>query len=336
MSASSWYGASREATDIAPEVAERALEWLVCLQEDGASTDVVQDWTCWRAAHPDHERAWQRIELVQGHLRPLASPLHAAAARAALAPRVQPTRRRALKVLTVAALTGAGTAWHLRGDMAWQEWVADHRTEIGERRDLALPDGSRLVLNTNSAVDVLFSQTERRVRLIAGEILVTTARQRGDARPFLVETAQGTARALGTEFSVLREDDRTAVSVFDGAVQLQPRRHSAQTRILQAGHRASYWVLGVSEPDPADEDSIAWREGYIVARSMRLDELVAQLDRYSRAELSCDPSVAAMRVSGSFPLDDIRKVMTVVAATLQLRLSKHDSFWSGRRVRLVP
>ena len=336
MSASPWYGATRDTAGIAPDVARQALEWLVALQDEDAGAQTLRAWSNWRAAHPDHERAWRRIELVQGHLQPLTAPVHAAAARAALAPR-EPHRRRAIKTMAVAALAGGGLAWQLRDHAPWRAMTADHATDVGERRAVALPDGSTLLLNTGSAIDVLFSPGERRVRLIGGEILVTTARpSAADGRPFLIETAQGTATALGTEYSVMQEAGHTAVSVFHGAVRIQPRRHPGQASILHAGHRTRYSAQSVDEPGMAEEDSIAWREGYLVARSMRLDALMAELGRYSATSLSCDPLVAQMRVSGSYPLDDIRKVLSVVAATLQLRVATRSGFWGKTSFHLEP
>ncbi|WP_235489528.1 FecR/PupR family sigma factor regulator [Achromobacter sp. DMS1] len=95
MAASSWYRSTRDAAAVSPEVAERALEWLLELQGEPVPPETMQAWRRWRAAHPDHERAWRRIESVRGSLQPLASPLSAAAAQAALAPSASRNRRRA-------------------------------------------------------------------------------------------------------------------------------------------------------------------------------------------------------------------------------------------------
>lgn len=336
MAASPWYTTTRDAAALSPAVAQRALEWLVELQGDAVPPETVRAWTRWRAAHPDHERAWLRIESVRSSLQPLSSPASAAIAQAALKPPASPHRRRALKAMGVLALA-SGATWSTGQYAPWREWASDHRTGIGERRDLTLPDGTRLVLNTNSAIDIRFSDTERRVALIAGEILITTAHESGPAmRPFLVETAHGTARALGTEYAVRLLDGATQVSVYQGAVQIQPRQDAEPALTLQAGRRASYWAHGVEAPGDAEESSVAWRDGFIVARGMRLDDFIAELGRYSRDTLSCDPAVAGLRLSGSFPLDDIDKVLAALRATLNVRVDIQTRLWRGRLLRLIP
>ncbi|MFD4838899.1 FecR family protein [Achromobacter sp. NPDC058515] len=336
MSASPWYASTRDAAALSPAVAQRALEWLVELQGDAVPPETVREWACWRAAHPDHERAWLRIESVRGSLQPLSSPVSAAIAQAALAPPASPHRRRALKALGVLAFTG-GATWSVGEYAPWREWTSDYRTGVGERRDLVLPDGTRLALNTGSALDIRFSETERRVALISGEILIATAHEAGPPmRPFLVETAHGTARALGTEYTVRVLGDSTEVSVYQGAVQIQPRQEAGHPLTLQAGRRASYWAHGVAEPGPAEESRVAWKDGFIVARGMRLDDFIAELGRYSRDTLSCDPAVAGLRLSGSFPVDDIDRVLAALRATLDIRVDIQSRLWRGRHVRLIP
>ncbi|MGR9580673.1 FecR family protein, partial [Pandoraea sputorum] len=122
------------------------------------------------------------------------------------------------------------------------------------------------------------------------------------ARPFLVETAQGTARALGTRYTVREWDGGTHVSVYQGAVEIRPNRAPSRSRVLRAGLHASYTADTISTPIDVPSAEATWAEGFIVARSMRLGDFVAELARYSDKSLTCDPRVADLRVSGSFPL----------------------------------
>jgi len=334
--ASPWYGGTHDAAGIAPEVAERALEWLVELQDDAVAPDVVEAWTRWRAAHPDHERAWRRIESVRGRLQSLASPAGATIAQAALAPPRSESRRRAVKTLAVLLFAG-GAAWGVDTYSPWHEWSSDYRTEVGQRRVVMLPDGTQLILNTGSAVDIRFNDAERRVVLVAGEVFVTTAPDARPApRPFLVETAQGTARALGTEYAVRQQDDDTEVSVLHGAVEVRPRRNAGQAFIVQAGHHASYTDRAATAAGRAEEAQVAWKDGFIVARGMRLDDFLAELGRYTSDALSCDPAAAGLRVSGSFPVDDVDRVLEAVGTTLDLRVVAETRLWRRRLVRLAP
>ncbi|OZI26408.1 histidine kinase [Bordetella genomosp. 9] len=335
MSASPWYRDTTDVSGIPPAVAERALEWLVELQGDAVPAAVREEWARWRDAHPDHARAWQRIEAVGGRLQPLASPMHAAVAQATLLGPRSAYRRRIIKALTVIVFAG-GAGWGLEARAPWRVWSADYRTAVGERRELVLADGTKLVLNTDSAIDVRFDAAERRIRLLAGEIFIATAVDRAVApRPFLVETTEGTAQALGTEYTVRQQDGDTRIGVYKGAVRVRPRGDAGRALDIQAGYAAIYTAGAIEPPRQEDEDSAAWKDGFIVAHGMRLDDFIAELARYSPESLSCDPGIAGLRVSGSFPLRDIDQVMRTVGTTLGAQLEIRRRFW-GKAMRLVP
>lgn len=86
----------------------------------------------------------------------------------------------------------APSAWLARHYLPWQEWVVDLRTAAGEQKIFDLTDGNRVVLNTASAVDIVLNTEVRRLRLHAGEILVSTGHDPSPIyRPFLVQTLQG-------------------------------------------------------------------------------------------------------------------------------------------------
>jgi transmembrane sensor len=152
-----------------------------------------------------------------------------------------------------------------------------------------------------------------------------------------VQTAQGTLRAIGTRFAVRLYEAATHVSVFEGAVELQPL-HGAPARVLQAGQQALFGADAIMPALAADEDSIAWTDGFLIAKGMRLRDFLAELNRYSEVALSCAPQAAALRVSGSYPLDDIMLVLETLSAALDLNIETSTRFWGRYRsgIRLTP
>lgn len=315
------------ATLVPPQVAKRAVEWLVELQQQPVPEQLQRDWEQWRDSHPDHERAWQHIEAVNGRLHTLGGPQHPAAAAALLTPRSR-RRRQAIKTLTMLFFS-AGLVWTAEQQLPWRAWSADQRTGSARRRNLALSDGSKVAMNIGSAVDIDFDAERRRLRLQAGEILIHTAADR-QQRPFTVQTAQGTLRALGTRFAVRLYDAVTQVSVFEGQVELRPA-HGTPARLLQAGEQALFGADAIMPTLPADEDSVAWTDGFLIAKGMRLRDFVAELNRYSDVTVNCAPDVAARRVSGSYQLDDIGLVLETLATTLHLKIENSTRFWGHYR-----
>lgn len=320
---------------VPPEVARSAVEWWLCQQEEGGELPEPRRraWQAWREADPLHEQAWQSIVAVNQRLAGLVAPQQSGIAQAALAPRGSARRRRVVQALAVLVF-GGGIAWQAQQQLAWRSWTADARTARGERRRMVLEDGTQIVLNGASALDIDYGAELRRLWLYEGEVLVTTAADsRQSPRPFIVQTAAGQARALGTRFGVRTlAAGGSQVAVFEGAVRLTPARAAGNTLVLQAGQQATLQAEGASEPQPVHEDSLAWTDGMLVARGMPLSNMLAALQPYSAARLACAPEVAQLRISGTYPLDDVPRVLAVLGALPGLRMRTLTRWWGGQEV----
>lgn len=320
--------------DIPQHVALRAVEWWMELQSGKDTRSQQLALARWRAEHPDHERAWQHLCNVSGRFRSLADATDdahgAAAARAALTQAGSSRRRAGAKALAILLFTGSAS-WLAGEQLPWRVWSADARTASGERRALTLADGTRVTLNTDSAIDIRFNGGERRVRLVQGEIMVATGHPNGETRPFVVETAQGTLQPLGTRFAVRQLGATSRLDVFEGAVRIAPFDAPALAPILHAGQRARFTRTDVSAPEPLDDNAAAWTEGLLVASGMRLGDFIDELARYRSGHLGCDPAVAGLRLSGTFPLADIDRVLDTVARTLPVEIVFITRYWATVR-----
>lgn len=331
--------ASTPCAAIDPRAAREAAQWLVRLQTEDASTHQQRALHQWRRADPQHEAAWQRAERVLQQLGrssaasaegdagvmahgPL-GPAGAAALRlSAQASRTQ--RRAATRMLALAIVAGpaALATWRLA---PWQGWTADVRTATGERRDITLPDGGRLLLDTASAVDIAYTAGSRRIVLHNGGVWVQTAPDAA-GRPFFVQTPQGTARALGTRFTVRTVGETTQVAVSQGAVELRPARGGAPVRI-DAGQQARTTEQGASAATERDAQADGWTDGVLYAEKMPLGRFVAELARYRVGLLRCDPAVAHLPVSGAFQLADTDAALTALAASLPVQVEVRTRWW---------
>lgn len=310
---------------ISAAAADGAAEWLTTFRSGAVEETDRARWRQWRAEHPDNDRAWLHLEAVCARLQ----GLHGNGAyRALSAPDGGQTshagRRRALALLAGVGVAGLA-GWHLHRSTVLQSLVADLRTGVGERRTWTLDDGTRLVLNTASAVDVRFDSNQRLLVLVAGEICVVTGHADGDRRPFTVQTAQGRVRALGTAFTVRQRDGRTDVVVQHGAVALAPTK--AVSLVLGAGQRTWFSSGQAAPPVAAGSDDIAWTLGSLVADDMRLADFLAELGRYRRGVLRCDPAVADLRFSAVFPLQDTDRILAMLPNSLPVRVRLHTRYW---------
>lgn len=305
-----------------PAVLRQAAEWIAQLWSDDATEQDRADCARWRAGHPDHEQAWQRLLAFEDKLLGLPRD---AARHALRRPPAGAGRRRALRALGLGAIVlGAGYA--ARGTDGWQRATADYRSATGDLRDLTLPDGTRVTLSTASAIDVRFSDTERLVVLRAGEILVATARD-PLARPFLVRTRHGSVQALGTRYSVRADDGTSRVAVFEGAVEIRPADAPGHAVRLDAGQGSRFSRDRVEPPAPVGDDMAAWSRGLLVADGMRLEDFIAELARYRPGILRCDPAVADLRVSGVFSLRDTDRTLQNLTRGLPVAVVYRTRYW---------
>ena len=225
----------------------------------------------------------------------------------------------------------SGTAWMAGSQLPWREWTAQQRTAIGEQRELRLADGSRLLLNTASSVDVQFDESQRLVRLHAGELFVETAADTTSiARPFIVQTPQGQLRTLGARFAVRGEAETTRLLVLDRAVEVRAQA-LAEPHMLQAAAQLSFTAERIGSARPASESDAAWTRGLLIVDDWTLAEVIAELGRYQTAALICDQAVAGLRVSGAFPLRRLEQALAALTQTLPIALSR-STRWTGRSI----
>lgn len=299
-----------------------AADWLIRFQCGDNGPATRKSFERWRQQSPSHAAAWERAETVLGTFGQVPPAL----GNATLQRIERPARRQALRALG-GLLVAAPAAWLAWRHLPWQNWSADIRTATGEQKTMTLADGTRLVLNTASGVDIVFNENERRVRLLAGEILVTTGADPSPThRPFIVQTAQGGARALGTRFLVRLGQDSTRVAVYEGAVAITPLLDDGKL-ILRAGQQTVFGCGAAQPPQPADPSAPLWEHGMLMAADMRLADLAAELGRYRNGVLRCAPGVAELRVSGAFPIRDTDASLRLLEKTLPLRIGRLTRYW---------
>lgn len=315
---------------IDPQIVRQAMQWHVRLWSGEASDDDRTASSRWRGEHPDHERAWRRLAGLGERLGGIPEPI----ARHALLEGSPDFagRRRSLQVLGLGVLA-AGVAVTVPRTAGWQRAVADLRTATGETRALTLPDGTQVVLDTATAIDLRYSDRERLILLHGGAVHVTSAPDPAPVhRPLRVRTRHGTAQALGTRFMVRQDDHRSQVSVFEGVVAVGPRQGPAPLH-LQAGQGATFTQDAVAPPLTLPAQADAWTRGLLVVEGMRLDDFLRELDRYRGGILGCAPDIAGLRLSGVYPLHDVDLALSAVERNLPVRVHRRFGYWISVRAR---
>jgi transmembrane sensor len=217
----------------------------------------------------------------------------------------------------LAVIVAGSSVW------AYQQRGA-YATGIGEKRTLALSDGSSIELNARSKVRVRFSSSRRSIELLAGQAFFSVAQDKN--RPLIVTSGKTRVRAVGTQFDVYRKASGTTVTVVEGRVSVSqpplddvPARagnlESPQTRA--SPHAASEFFLGAGEQAVVTEHTavrqlrpnvpaiIAWTQGRLVFQGTPLPEVADEFNRYNQRRLTIrDPELARFKITGVFSSTD--------------------------------
>jgi len=304
---------------------QEAAEWFALLRSGEASEADRSRWRAWLAASSENQAVWSRVEHLSSRLEPItSSPDRHLAVDAFTVARTRLLQRRRL-LLGLAGLAGGG----LLGWSTWKHsaltrtWLASHRSGTGEIRQVALADGTQVWLASASAFDQDYQPGLRRLQLVAGEILVSTA---SDEREFVVDTPQGRLRALGTRFAVRLSDAGTSVAVYEGAVEVTTASRG-ETTVLQAGQQSRFTDRVTETPAAADPAREAWSRGILITRDTPLGEVVAELNRYRRGHISVATEIAQLPVFGSYPITDADRTLAMLETVMPIRVRRPLPWW---------
>ncbi len=239
-------------------------------------------------------------------------PVLALARANARRPSAVPAWRRGSAWLAVAAsvFVMVAVAWPILRPPA--PTAERYATAVGEQRELALSDGSHVLLDTDSVLTVRYGRRQRRVALERGRAQFEVAHDAG--KPFIVDAANGSIRALGTQFQVRVADNAATVLLLEGrvAVTAPAPRSGGHAETLRPGEELSFdSVRGAwSRHRPDMAFARGWVQGELVFDERRLDELVEESNRYAVTKLRlADPALGDIRVSGVFRAGNQRSLV---------------------------
>lgn len=324
---------NRVSSQIPPEQAirEQAAEWAVLLDAGCLGPGQELELAAWRDSDPRHAQAlafaratWADLGRL-GHLdAPPAVPLPVASASADVARPLGGRRRRSR--LRWAASTAAALLIAVLGveqaPQVWQRLGADYVTGRGEIRQVTLPDGSKVDLDSRSAISVAYSDSERRVRLLSGDAVFEAAPVGGrESRPFVVEYAGATTRALGTRFVVGEEGQGGWVGMLEHSTRVSLAEPPAE-RVLNEGESLRYdpqhGIRAWPEQDP--RRASAWQRGLLIFEREPLAQVAEQINRYRGGHvLITDSALAKREVSGMFRLDNLDQALVMLTDELKAK-----------------
>ncbi|MEM6554392.1 MAG: FecR domain-containing protein [Pseudomonadota bacterium] len=325
---------ARDYRDFEGDVDAIASYWVVRLGAEDCTPEDRFAFDAWRREDPAHEAAYQKIKRGNDYLdRFMESPEFQERIELARKRTRPPLWRRASTrwVGAAAACLALVTAVSLfapwsdlgKGDgpMIVAEAVEAYETRIGERSTVTLSDGSVVTINTNSRIEVDYTDETREITLTRGQGFFDVAKDID--RPFVVVAGEKRVMALGTVFDVRFDDaNEVQVTLVEGKVQVEdvvPEVETAPIGTLSSERPAAPIRVAAIELSPGERlvarantapeiietdgvEETSWRRGQLVFRERELAGVVAEMNRYSSQQLvlDADERVRALKVSGVF------------------------------------
>lgn len=305
---------------------DAALDWLFTLQAHPDDPELKARFATWRNADSAHGEAFARVaqawslpEMDEVARRLLDQKGHPTERLGAAARRPAPGGRWTKLALAMAAALVLALGVQLYPGLALR-WKADYLTLAGARQLVVLPDGSRMTLNTASAVALNFDGATRSVTLLQGEAYFDVVRD--TSRPFTVTSHFSEVEVRGTAFSVRTDVTQDVVVLERGHVdvaQLPDRRVQAALNPGESIVATAASLSPIRRADP--ETSLAWLRGQLVFEDRPFDEVLDEVARYyGHAIIAANGGLAQIRVNGNYRLDDperaVRSLATAAGATV--------------------
>ncbi|MBO9544580.1 FecR domain-containing protein [Caulobacter sp.] len=320
--------------------AQAAAQWLA--HDDLDQSPQREQFAAWLDESQDNRDAWNQAHQVwaifdDAEESDLIAAMARAARRAGPEPAAKPWLPRliaasiAVAVVSATLIVGAGQGWVGRSAKPIQVAAApslgavgrpDYVTGKGQRSVIDLPDGTRVTLDADSALDVAFTGGRRDVRLLNGHAFFDVAHDR--AHPFAVQADGRVVTALGTQFDVKLAPGSMQVVLAEGSVSVASA--GVPTVRLVPGQAFAARTGAVGKVSSVDVDqALAWKQGVVEFRDQPLSEAVALLNRYTRARIIIrDPKVAALRITGVFKTGDVKRFGRSVSQALPVRMIERD------------
>ena len=304
------------------ELSDQAIEWIVLLNSDNASDQNRLQAAQWINRSPSHRKAFAEAEqllLDMGEV--ITNNVRLIKAEPTISNKPLRNLIASLRALAAASIV---IALLLPFTNLTDRLLSDYYTGVGEQQIVTLADGSKIMLNTDTAISVAYTPSGRQLTLKHGQAVFYVAADRN--RPFEVATDIAVVKALGTVFEVREEGQSTQITVQEHAVSVKGLHDKdyVNTARVNAGQQAVFHSKhGLSGVIDVDTNQSAWQRGKLVFNNQPLSAVVAELDRYLPGHIAIvDKSLTALRVSGVFPITDPTATLTMIEQLLPIKITR--------------
>jgi ferric-dicitrate binding protein FerR (iron transport regulator) len=192
----------------------------------------------------------------------------------------------------------------------------------GEIKTLFLPDGSQLILNSNSSITYSNDFKDNRKLVLKGEAYFKVVRNPNS--PFTIETPQFITKVLGTSFTIKAYANYpSTISVLSGKVKVNSIENPNQSIFLTKNQQLLFQKSQVPQLlNDSREDFLAWTKNIVVLKNTSLGETAEILrNKFNVTILFDNPKLEQLRISGKFKDENISTILKSIAEVKQLEIN---------------
>ena len=240
--------------------------------------------------------------------------------------RVNPARKRAklrkripLIAASVVLLISLNVAL-LRVVMRNNDYVTIETAELLTPQEVILPDGTQVLLNSNSTL-VYPKSFDGDERLVSFDGLAYFSVAKDPEHPFIIDAPESQIKVLGTQFSLnAYKGSRTErVYLEEGSVALYSK---SEELLLKPGEIATVDVKSnqLSKRVNLNRNVTAWKTRQLVFENDPVDYVFEELEKYyGKAIIVKDRDILNLRFNAHFDDASVDEMLQVLSYTLDLK-----------------
>lgn len=204
--------------------------------------------------------------------------------------------------------------------------TVQHKTAYGEVLNIKLPDGTDVILNSNSSL----SYKEENVRSVKlkGEAFFKVAKKISAKSKFWVQTKDLEVQVYGTEFNVNSRNKKTQVFLQEGAIELHLKNGNEKKMIpgdFISYSYASNSILAEKRP-LRPELEISWKDGSLIFDRSTLKSAMSKIeDTYGLTAIFEDVSIENILLTGAVPTKNIDICIKTIEKSARVTITNKNN-----------
>ncbi|WP_152020018.1 FecR family protein [Aliarcobacter butzleri] len=308
-------------------IKEKAAYFFTC-KKDGFTKEQEIEFNSWIDENIEHKKAYENVQRVQQMFLSLSKDtkekisqeVHQGIKRERIFRKTQ-FLKIAASILLVIVVSFFGIEYLNFG-------IKHSFTTNKEIKNIVLPDGSRVILDAKTKVDIKYFENKREVNIISGKALFDVAKNPN--KPFIVNANKIKVEVLGTNFEVKNEEDKISIDVISGKVKVEENKDNKfeELAILTSGKRISFDKENnkIILKDIDIKNIASWKDGILFFQDYSLEKSINEFRKYKDINIFIDNNIKKYMISGSFKIDEFDKFLFALSKIYSLKIDRKDNY----------